>query len=203
MSTALKPLSMQQLRFVEGYVGGKPAKRAYIDAGYKGRGNVAETNAVRMLRNAQVSAEIEAARQAAANRIHVSAERVLQELARVAFSNIGHLFDEAGNLLPFDDLDPDTTAALAVYDVCRTATASRVRVKLWNKLAALELLGKQLGMFGNRGDVTGIPRPAIPAVSVTQRINELTQQIIRDMTDEELRAEIANLEAQRATLESP
>jgi len=192
---ALKPLSMQQLRFIEGYVAGKPAKRAYIDAGYKARGNVAETNAARMLRNAQVATEIETIRREAANRIQITAERVLQELARIAFSNIGHLFDDEGNLLPFDELDPDTTAALSVFDVCKKERVSRIRVKLWSKTTALELLGKQLGMFGNRGDTTGLNKPGTPTLSVFIRINELEQAFLHELSDDELRTRIAELKA--------
>lgn len=40
--------------FAQGIAQGKPASRAYIEAGYKARGNAAETNAARLLRKAQV-----------------------------------------------------------------------------------------------------------------------------------------------------
>ena len=52
------PLNPRQQRFVELYLSGLPASQAYRQAGYTATGNAAEVNAARLLRNAQVAAEI-------------------------------------------------------------------------------------------------------------------------------------------------
>ena len=68
-------------------------------------------------------------------------------------------------------------------------------MKLWSKTTALELLGKQLGMFGNRGDTTGLNKPGTPTLSVFIRINELEQAFLHELSDDELRTRIAELKA--------
>jgi len=48
-------LNARQEAFCRGLAEGKPASRSYVEAGYDARGNVAEVNAARLLRNAQVA----------------------------------------------------------------------------------------------------------------------------------------------------
>jgi phage terminase small subunit len=72
-------------RFAQGIAQGKPATHAYIQAGYKARGNSAEVNASRLLRNAQVQHRIaelaeETRQQAIANAEEL--QRILTSIAR-------------------------------------------------------------------------------------------------------------------------
>lgn len=46
-------------RFAQGITEGKSAKQAYIDAGYKARGNAAEVSASQLLRKTKVKARVE------------------------------------------------------------------------------------------------------------------------------------------------
>ena len=55
-------LTPKQQRFVEEYLVDLNASAAYRRAGYAAKGNSAEVNAVRLLRNAQVAAAIETAK---------------------------------------------------------------------------------------------------------------------------------------------
>jgi hypothetical protein len=50
-------------------------------------------------------------------------------------------------LVPSDKLDEDTAAAISVVSPGSTGT---VRIRMHNKLAALVVLGKYLGMFDKR-----------------------------------------------------
>jgi phage terminase small subunit len=77
-------LNVRQQRFVEGVLAGMPAKRAYISAGYKARGNAAETAAARLFRNVQVAAAIDAANAAAATKAEITAEWVIGQLREEA-----------------------------------------------------------------------------------------------------------------------
>ena len=82
--------------------------------------------------------------------LRMATNRVLDELAQIAFADIGHVFDEHGAVIPFADLPPGIRSAIAEYSVYhgRNGTYS-VTVRLHSKLPALAALGRYLGMFGN------------------------------------------------------
>src|SRR5713226_5129989 len=84
----------------------------------------------------------------AIDRFPLTADHVLQEMALLACSDIGELFDAAGHLKPVAQWSEDAAAAVASVDVTRYASPGggppglRVKVRLWDKLKALELLCK-------------------------------------------------------------
>jgi phage terminase small subunit len=82
----------------------------------------------------------------------------LRELKAIAFSNISKALTwscEEGEdgqrikilLVPSDKLDEDTAAAISAMS---QSSAGALRIKMHNKLAALVVLGKYLGMFDER-----------------------------------------------------
>ena len=80
-------------------------------------------------------------------------KKVLEELAAIAFSNAAdHLQVVDGQLeiQQTDRLKKKQQAAVASVE----KTSSGIRVKLYDKLKALELLGKYLGLFEGKGPVT-------------------------------------------------
>ena len=77
-------------------------------------------------------------------RTGITAERVLRELANVAFVNFDDVVDNDGKLLK--DAQRADLAAVAGYKV-RDGETSEHEVKFHDKLRALELIGKHLGMF--------------------------------------------------------
>ncbi len=80
-------------------------------------------------------------------------KRVLEELAQIAFSNCAdHLEIREGSLVIRDTGALDRKQQAAVASVEKTSTG--IRVKLYDKLKALELLGKHLGLFEGRGEVS-------------------------------------------------
>ena len=99
------------------------------------------------------SAGRRSARQTNAMALRVATNRVLVELAQIAFADIGDVFDEHGAVIPFADLPPGIRSAIAEYCVHhgRNETYS-VTVRLHSKLPALAALGRHLGMFGNCAD---------------------------------------------------
>lgn len=151
-----KKLRPAHQRFADEYLKDFNATAAYRRAGYAARGNSAEVNAVRLLRKAQVAAYIESKRQALAEKADISTEATLRETARIAFADIGRLFDADGRLKPINEIDPDTRAAIASIDSetlyegtgkDRRAVGTIVKVRLWSKTDALEKLMKHLGMY--------------------------------------------------------
>jgi phage terminase small subunit len=156
--------NLRHERFAQALAQGKPATKAYVLAGYKAN----DGNASRMKGNERISARVQEIVGRAAERAEVSLERVLRELKAIAFSDIskavtwgpsvqvreeeedGHRVKVIVNavlLVPSDKLDEDTAAAISA--VSQSSTGA-LRIKMHNKLAALVVLGKYLGMFDER-----------------------------------------------------
>lgn len=79
----------------------------------------------------------------------VTQKKVLGELAVIAFANVSEIVTVTDGQLCVRDIPPGTAAA--VQSVEKTSTG--IRVKFYDKLKALELLGKATGLFD------GLPKP--------------------------------------------
>jgi len=79
-------MTPKQEAFVREYLIDLNASAAYKRAGYAAKGNAAEVNAIRLLRNAQVKAAISAAMEKRADEMEISAKYVLDSIKRVAES---------------------------------------------------------------------------------------------------------------------
>ena len=160
-------LTVKQQAFVNEYLKDGNATRAYRAAGYRAASDgVAHANSSALLRNHKVSAAVEAARKIISERALVTAEDVVRELKKVAFSDIGHVLDFTGTnptLRPACDVPEDARRALSSVKVRRVfegsgddaAPVDVIEFKLWDKLAALDKLARHLGMFVEKHEVTG------------------------------------------------
>src|SRR5688500_4935605 len=106
-------LTAKQARFVEEYLVDLCASAAYKRAGYKARGNVAETNACRLLRNVQIQEAIAVKQRELAAKCEVNTERVIRELASCGFSDPRKLFHEDGSIKSIRELDDLTAASVS------------------------------------------------------------------------------------------
>lgn len=97
---------------------------------------------------AQAVAELTRAR---VERIGFDADRVLEEIARLAFSDINNLFEEDGETFrAWKDIDPMFKKAISSVEVHLDKNSKTVKIhkiKMWDKLGALEKLGKHLRLF--------------------------------------------------------
>jgi phage terminase small subunit len=93
-----KKLSPKMRAFAENYMISLNATQSYRQAGYKATGHAAEVNAARLLRNAEVAAAIAQAMKERSERTKIRADRVVCEIARIAFLDIGKAFNEDGTL---------------------------------------------------------------------------------------------------------
>ena len=149
-------------RFAQEIVAGKSAAAAYLLAGLKAD----RRSAWRVRHRSDVVRRIEElmatdrehqklALAKAAARYEVTAERVIGELARIAFANISDFvrIGPDGELhADLDGCSRDETAALQEVSVEQRANdkaprSRRVKIKLADKRAALVDLGKHLGLF--------------------------------------------------------
>lgn len=92
----------------------------------------------------------------------LTAERVLEELRRLAFSDVGSLFDEKGKLRPLHEMTREERSAIAGLEVIvKNAEAGDGhtdtvhKVKVWDKTRALEQLAKHFGLLTEKVEHSG------------------------------------------------
>ena len=78
----------------------------------------------KLLRRTRIQVDIKQERHRISRDLHVSVDRVVQELARVGFADIRRLFDENGRMKPIADLDPETAAAISGIEFTRERTTT-------------------------------------------------------------------------------
>ena len=145
-----RPRTPRQRRFVEEYLVDLNATRAAKRAGYSAKS--ATGRGSKLLRNPAVAAAIEKAQEKRAARTRVSADRVVTEIAKVAFGDPRRLFSWGPGgieLRESSELTEAEAALVSEVSETRTAAGGTRRVKLHCKMTALTALGKHLGLFGN------------------------------------------------------
>ena len=98
-----------------------------------------------------VAAQIEAEKARRAEKKRITADRVMEELGRMAFSNIRDYVawgPKGMSLRGGASLDEDQSAAIA--DIEPKGNGEVKRLKLYDKLAALNALARHLGMIGGK-----------------------------------------------------
>ena len=82
------------------------------------------------------------------------AETIIAQLRGMATSDVRDLFNYDGSLKHVNELTPQQAACISSVDVGSSATGDDLivtkRIKLWDELKAIEMLGKHLGLFAER-----------------------------------------------------
>ena len=157
----MNTLTKKQKRFVEEYLVDLNATQAAIRAGYSpqtardiGCENLTKPN----IQNAIATAMAERSR-----RTGINQDRVIQEIAKLAFLNPIDVIDMDEATIK-GEANRDDTACIASVKVKvipgEDGNITEREIKTYDKLKALELLGKHLGMFSDKLKVEG----AIPVV---------------------------------------
>jgi phage terminase small subunit len=178
-------IAPKQQRFVDEYLIDLNATQAAIRAGYSAK--TAGSQAFDLLKKPEIQGAISARQQERQKRTEVTQDRVLQEVARLAFLDIRKVLTDGGNLKPISELDDDTAAAIAGLEIMEEhqgSGADRVfigytkKLKLSDKKGALELLMRHLGMLKDRTEISGPNGGPIQTES----------RKLQDLTDDELLA---------------
>ena len=142
-------LTAKQQRFCDEYLIDLNATQAAIRSGYK-RSEYTDTNANKILENTRVAEEIEKRMAERSKRTGINQDRVILELARIAFVNPQNVIDPEDASVRVDATEDDLACIQSVkvktMDSEKGSSTER-EVKLADKMRALELLGKHLGMF--------------------------------------------------------
>ncbi len=147
--------SAKQQRFVEEYLIDLNATQAAIRAGYK-KSEYTDTNANKLLENTRIREAIDKAMAERSKRTGINQDRVIQELARIAFVNPKNVINAEDASVVSDASEDDLACiqSVKVKTMLGDKGCSEEReIKLNDKLKALELLGKHLGMFTDKVDL--------------------------------------------------
>lgn len=151
-------LTDKQERFCQEYLVDLNATQAAIRAGYAS-GKTAEVQGARLLGNAKVRAKIDQLKLGREQATGITAERVLKEIAKLAFFDPRKLLNGDGTPKQIHELDDDTAAAVAGIDIVTKGNddvgfADIMKIKLADKGQNLERLGRHLKLFTDRLEVS-------------------------------------------------
>ena len=141
-------MTKKQKRFCEEYLIDLNATQAAIRAGYSPE--TAYSIGQENLKEPELHTRISRAMAERSKRTGINADRVLTELAKIAFVNAADVIDASDATLR-EDAAPEDLAAIQSVKVKTFGEDGLEReIKMADKLKALELLGKHLGMFEDR-----------------------------------------------------
>lgn len=147
-------LTDKQQLFVDEYLIDLNATQAAIRAGYSAK--TADQQGSRLLANVKVKQAVAEKQAQRSKRTGVNQDRVVLELAKVAFAKMTDIVDSKGRIK--EDASPDDLACIESikYKESDNEYGGSVEreVKIASKLKALELLGKHLGMWSDKFNVT-------------------------------------------------
>lgn len=140
----------KQKRFIEEYLVDLNATQAAIRAGYKA--DSAQQIGSENLSKPLIRAAIDKAMAERSRRTGVNQDRIVQELAKIAFVKLTDIVDANGRIR--DDATDDDLACLESIKYkaadMDSGTSVEREVRISSKLKALELLGKHCGMWNDK-----------------------------------------------------
>lgn len=151
-------LSKKQQTFVDEYLIDLNATKAAIRAGYK-RSEYTDTNANKLLENTRIAEEIEKKMAERSKRTGINQDRVVDELAKLAFVNPADVIDlQSATVLP--DAKPEDLACIQSVKIKRTTKGKNVieerEIRFYDKKDSLVQLGRHLGMFKDKVSLEGV-----------------------------------------------
>lgn len=164
-------MTQKQKRFVEEYLIDLNATHAAIRAGYSpsSAADIGSEN----LRKPDIRSSIDKKMAERSKRTGVNADRVLMELAKIGFVNATNVIDIKNGTLK-EGVTLEDTAAIQSVKVKTIPTKNgegiEREIKLADKIKALELIGKHLGMFIEKMDVN-------VEVEQSEKLEEIIRQI--------------------------
>ena len=92
----------------------------------------------------------------AAENVGLTVERVLKELEKIAFANLADYVNANDDepKVALAGLSPEKMAAVAEFTTETMGDRSKVKIKLWDKRGALVDIGRHLGMFVDKAEIT-------------------------------------------------
>ena len=164
-------LTAKQQRFCDEYLVSLNSTSAAIKAGYspKTAGVIGSEN----LKKPNIASYIKSRQVETSEKLECTKEIIIAELMKVGLSDVTNYvtIDEGGLIqaIPIDDMPENSTAALNSISEDRTIMQtkdesediilkSKINFKMHDKVKALDLLGKHLGLFNDKLEIK-LPQP--------------------------------------------
>lgn len=174
-------LNDKQQRFVEEYLIDLNATQAAIRAGYSAK--TAGSQGFDLLQKPEIQTALSESMKARENRTKITQDMVLMELAKIGFSDIRKVVkwgntelrsteDESGELVEAyhglrlvasDEIDDSTAAAISEISEGKEG----LKVKFHDKRASLVDIGRHLGMFKDKLQLSGDAENPVQVVTLT------------------------------------
>ena len=155
--------------FVEAYfANGGNALQAAISAGYAK--NSAGVTGAKLLKDPRVLAEVTRRRTELVANTELNTEQTIREVARLAFSDPRNIVNDDGSIKRLHELDADTAAAVASYEVDKDGV---IKYKFWDKNSALEKAAKVQGLYEKDNE----QKPAAVTNVTTVKVSGLSDAI--------------------------
>lgn len=165
-------MTKKQKRFVDEYLIDLNATQAAIRAGYKAKnGQRASEIGYELLQKTQVSEAISEAIAERSKRTGINADRVLLELARIAFVNADDVINAKDATLKEDASRDDLAAIQSVKVKSFGEDGAEREIKLADKLKALDMLGRHLAMWNDKLQLSGMEEEKSKLDSLIKQIN--------------------------------
>ena len=188
---AKKRLTGKQQNFVNEYLIDLNATAAAKRAGYSVKS--ANPTGCETLANPSVAAEIAKRRQRMIEKLEVTQEMMVQDLAKRVFSNVGDYMKTAPNgdpYLDFSGLTEAQTAALTMTVDVSADGEQRVRFQLADRDKASALLAKILGFMSTRVTVSAPDGGPVQLLGLTpDELRARAARIIGSIEEEVIEAE--------------
>lgn len=157
----MKKLTAKQQMFVKEYLRDLNATQAAVRAGYSKK--TSNRIGPELLGKTWISDAIQAQMDKRADKIEVNADKVLEEICRLAFADVRKIFDEHGRLLPVHSLPSEISSSISSVKVVTQRIPGTdpvevehvAEIKFWDKKGSLELLGKHLKLFTDKVEHSG------------------------------------------------
>ncbi|WP_448701822.1 terminase small subunit [Mucilaginibacter sp. AW1-3] len=146
-------LTHQQQRFCDEYLTHFNAFKAAVNSGYSE--NTSRKGA--LLHVPKIQYYLKQAMNRRSQRLEITHDMILRELSKIAFSNMGNYYDEYACLKRMNELTADEKAAISFYDITEVQDGEgyrvgmQSRIKLHNKMSALDKIARHLNFYGLNG----------------------------------------------------
>lgn len=158
MAPKAKGLSLKEEVFCREYIKDENGTRAASTAGYSA--HTASVTASKLLKKPKIQAELGKLRTKLLGRLEISAEKVLQGLAELAFFDPRKMYNPDGSFKKLTEMDEATVHALAGVDVEKLfkhfgkgqaeETGTITKVRFADRGLNLERLGRHLKLFTDK-----------------------------------------------------
>lgn len=165
-------LTEQKKRFVERYFETLKGAQSAIDVGYSEA--TAKQIAYNLLQEPEVDQYLQELRNKLSAKHGVTQDRIIEEYAKIAFFDIREIYDVDGGLIHVKQLDDKSAGAIASIKSTeewgeddegnKVVIGTNKEVKLFDKIRALQDLGKHLGLFEKDNSQK---KPETPSLTVT------------------------------------